>query len=160
MSESFLQNHYNFSDTECGYEFVTKNGVVYLVSFVLYPVLNDDASFSFYSFNIDRCSEKKGQDDIKVRNTVAFILNLFFEKHNDAIITVTDCSDSKQAARRRLFSRWFEQLSDNQLGKIEGVVNIENKDIFVSLLYRAGNSETDNMISAFKSLIDNNLYYD
>ena len=159
MRRSYLQNHYNISETAEGYQFVTDNDVVYLISFIKYPLPDENQVFSFYSFNIDRCSIKKGQDDVRVRNTIAFVIDMFFQKHNDALMSVTDCSDSRQAVRHRLFFRWFNELNNNYLKKIEGMIHIDDVDVFVSLLYKLDTIESSNMISIFQRLIDNNLYY-
>ena len=159
MRQSYLQNHYSIYETAEGYQFVTDNDVVYLISFIKYPLPDENQVFSFYSFNIDRCSIKKGQDDVRVRNTIAFVIDMFFQKHNDALMSVTDCSDSRQAVRHRLFSRWFNELNNNYLKKIEGMIHIDDVDVFVSLLYKLDTIESSNMISIFQRLIDNNLYY-
>ena len=159
MRRSYLQNHYSISETEEGYQFVTDKGVVYLISFIKYPLPDDNQEFSFYSFNIDRCSAKRGQDDVRVRNTIAFLIDSFFRKHNDALMCVTDCSDSRQTVRHRLFSSWFNELNDGSLKRIEGMIHIDDVNVFVSLFYKLDNIESNNIISTFQRLMDNNLYY-
>ncbi len=55
--------------------------------------------------NIDRAddSNHRNGSDNKVRNTILFIIWKFFILHNDALITICDILDGRQACRRRLF---------------------------------------------------------
>ena len=83
MNLSYLQNHYDLIEVDNGYQFTTSDNVDYFLTFISYPVLAEYLSTKVYMFNIDRVYRnlsaiKKGQDDIKVRNTVLYVWDLFF----------------------------------------------------------------------------------
>lgn len=104
MTLLYLQNHYDVEEIDLGYQFVTQMGVTYFPTFIFYPTVSDFLSTKIYMFDIDRACLADcicGQDDIKMRNTILFIIELFFQKHEDALITICDIIDGKQFARKR-----------------------------------------------------------
>ena len=119
MNQSFLLNHYNIEETDNGYKFVTNSGISYFLTFISYPVVSEILSTNIYMFNIERenCATN-GPYDEQVRDTVIYVLFRFFEKHEDALITICDIMDGKQNARKRLFDNWFRRYNGGQLLKI------------------------------------------
>ena len=114
-------------------------------------------------FNIDRVYRnlsaiKKGQDDIKVRNTVLYVWDLFFQQHEDALITICDIVDGKQYARKRLFDSWFHKFNNNRLCKLETDCLIDEKSTFVSLFYSNNHFEKEQLRRAFEELMGINFY--
>lgn len=85
-------------------------------------------------------------------------MHQFFEKNDDAIITLSDISDNRQAARKRLFDTWFNVYNDGRLEKLDGMFYLEDSPVYVSLLYSTGNFNHRNIVNAFQTLIDNNFY--
>ena len=52
---------------------------------------------------------------------------------DDALITLSDISDNRQAARKRLFDSWFKKYNDGRLEKLDGEYYIDDCPVFVSL---------------------------
>lgn len=110
MRLSYLQNHYNIEDVKDGYRFITDSGVEYFLTFIEYPVVEDYFATKIFMFNIERATPKVGQSDIKLMNTILFVLDGFFKNHDDALIAVSDIYDNRQAARKRLFDFCFLKI--------------------------------------------------
>ena len=161
MTPSFLQNHYELTIVEHGYEFHTDKGIVYFVGFVSYPVVYDFLSIKTYMFNIDRLSEldvREGQDDIKVRNTILYVIYSFFQEHQDALITICDVMDGKQNARRRLFDRWFDEFNNGTLIKLDAECDLEETKTFASLIFSSNNECAEELKQNFEELKNLNFF--
>ena len=161
MTISFLQNHYDLHEVEYGYEFVTEKGVVYSVTFLSYPSVSDYLLVNTYMFNIERVTmsdEREGQNDVRVRNTVLYVLHRFFQLNHDAIITICDMSDGKQKARKRLFDSWFNQFNNGSLVKIDAECEIGEMTTFASLLYSSENPSAADLKRNFDELIQVNFW--
>lgn len=162
MSLSYLQNHYDLVEIDNGYQFTTSEGVAYFLTFIYYPVLSDFLSINLYMFNIERGnlppSDKRGQNDVKVRNTVLYFWDLFFQHHEDALITICDISDGKQYARKRLFDKWFKEFNHNRLCRIDADCMIEENKTFVSLFYAVNHAEEKRLQQTFAQLMRANFY--
>ena len=159
MEQSYLQNHYDVIEIENGYQFTTITGVDYFLTFFFYPTVSDFLSTNVYMFNIERSMfVNVGQDDVKVRNTVLYVLDLFFQEHEDALITICDVMDGKQFARKRLFDSWFQKFNNNRLTKLESECRIDDVSTFVSLLFSQGHYNQENLRKAFQELVEINFY--
>ena len=159
MKQSYLQNRYDVIENVQGYQFTTITGVDYFLTFFSYPTVSDFLSTNVYMFNIERSTFLNGgQDDVKVRNTIIYVLDLFFQEHEDALITICDVMDGKQFARKRLFDFWFRKFNDNRLIKLESECKIDDVPTFVSLLFSKGHYNQENLHKAFQELIEINFY--
>lgn len=159
MTPSYLLNHYDVEETEYGYSFITDSGITYFLTFIAYPAVSDFLATNIYMFNIERGDMSVGgQDDERIRNTVAFVLTAFFEKHEDALITIYDINDGKQYARKRLFDRWFEMYNAGHLMKIDETCMVEDIQTFVSLMFSAEHYDKENLQKEFKKLAEINFY--
>ncbi len=158
MTLSHLQNHYDLQEIQNGYRFLTEGNTEYYLTFIEYPVVEEYLAAKIFMFNIERATPKVGQNDIKLLNTIIYVLEEFFNRHEDALITVSDISDNKQAARKKLFDIWFNRYNKGRLEKLDGSYKIGDIPVYVSLLFSANNFNHRNLIKAFKTLIDNNFY--
>ena len=162
MEQSYSQNRYEVQENENGYQFTTMAGVNYFLTFFSYPTVSDFLSTNVYMFNIDRASfpyaPNSGQDDIKVRNTILYVLELFFQEHEDALITICDVVDGKQFARKRLFDSWFQKFNNNRLIKLESECQIDDVPTFVSLLFSARHYDQEGLRKSFQELVEINFY--
>lgn len=159
MKKFYLQNHYDITETEYGYKFTTILGVDYFLTFISYPSVSDFLATNIYMFNIERNDRNEsGQDDEKVRNTILYVLDTFFSRHEDALITICDIVDGKQFARKRLFDSWFNKYNDNRLMKLEADCEIDGIPTFASLLYSANHYNKENLKQEFKHLVELNFY--
>lgn len=159
MKQSYSQNRYEVIENAHGYQFSTITGVDYFLTFFSYPTVTDYLSTNVYMFNIERSTLiVSGQDDVKVRNTIIYVLELFFQEHEDALITICDVVDGKQFARKRLFDSWFRKFNNNRLIKLESECKIDNVSTFVSLLFAQGHYNRTNLCKAFQELVEINFY--
>ena len=162
MEQSYLQNHYEIFENEYGYQFTTVAGVDYYLTFLTYPTVSDFLSTRIYMFNIDRANDQKieyeGQDDVKVRNTILYVLEKFFYEHEDALITICDVIDGKQFARKRLFDSWFQKFNDNRLVKLDAQCLIDDIPTFVSLLFSIKHFDQEGLQREFSQLVEINFY--
>lgn len=160
MKKSYLQSHYNVEETEYGYKFTTIAGVDYFLTFISYPSISDFLATNIYMFNIERNESviTSGQDDEKVRNTVLYVLDLFFSKHEDALISICDVIDGKQFARKRLFDSWFNKFNNNRLIKMEAECEIDGIPTFASLLYSANHYNHRHLEQEFQELVKLNFF--
>lgn len=159
MTPSYLLNHYDVEETEYGYSFITDSRITYFLTFIAYPAVSDFLATNIYMFNIGRGDMSVGgQDDERIRNTMAFVLTAFFERHEDALITIFDINDGKQYARKRLFDRWFEMYNAGHLMKIDETCMVEDIQTFVSLMFSAEHYDKENLQKEFKKLAEINFY--
>lgn len=159
MEKSYLQNHYDIKETEYGYRFTTVAGVDYFLTFISYPTVSDFLSTSVYMFNIERNERNDtGQNDEKVKNTILYVLEVFFNRHEDALITICDVVDGKQYARKRLFDYWFDRYNNDRLVKLEADCIIDGITTFASLMYSARHYNSKNLQQEFERLVELNFY--
>lgn len=98
------------------YTFQTDNGSTYKLEFVHFDVFAEVPTDSVYAFNIDRIVRSRQPDDsIRIRNTVAYVISIFFRQIDNAIITSCEVDDGMQRGRKRLFDRWFNQMNDGNI---------------------------------------------
>lgn len=159
MNQLFLQNHYNVEETDNGYKFVTDSGISYFLTFISYPAVSDFLSTNIYMFNIEKETSAICRPyDERVRDTIVYVIFRFFEKHEDALITIYDIIDGKQDARKRLFDNWFNTYNAGQLIKIDETCVIDNTKTFVSLMFTANHYNKKNLKEEFKKLAQFNFY--
>ncbi|MCR5395727.1 MAG: hypothetical protein K6E86_10055 [Bacteroidales bacterium] len=83
---------------------------------------------------------KEGYTD-DLGSTIAYILDLFFKKQQNAIITQCETEDGCQDARARLFERWFNRYnSQGLIDKISEKVEFTDDYTTVFSIYFNPNS--------------------
>ena len=138
--------HYPLVQTdELCFSFATDGGSKYELVFVFLP---SEQSIPLYTFNIERLVDGKHllADSIKIRNTIAFALQSFFENIDNAILSTCEVDDGKQFARKKLFDRWFNQLNDGNVLMMETQVDSGIGMTWATMYYHK-----DNM---FRSLLE------
>lgn len=161
MEQSCLQSRYSITEVQQGYTFITSAGVQYFLIFFRYPTISEFLSTRIYMFNIERSPYRtlsEGQEDIKVRNTILYVLDQFFQKHDDAIITICDIIDGKQFARKRLFDSWYRKFNNGKLIKKDADCCVDNEQTFVSLIFSAAHYNIFELEEEFKKLVEINFY--
>lgn len=161
MQALFLKNHYDLEEIDLGYQFVTITGTIYFVTFINYPTVSDFLSTKVYMFNIERGDSPyptTGKDDVMIRNTILFVLDLFFQQHEYALITICDVIDGKQSARKRLFDNWYRKFNDNRLIKLEADCFVDDISTTASLLFSANHYDRTSLQTEFQKLVDINFY--
>lgn len=155
-----LLNPYDLEEIDNGYQFTTESGVLYFITFIKYLAVSDFLETEVYMFNIERadvCSSSHANTE-RVRDTVIFVLTTFFEKYSDALLTVYDILDGKQACRKRLFDRWFDMYHQGKIEKDESVFMIGEEKTFASLLFASDHKNKENLKAEFKALVNINFY--
>lgn len=159
MKQSYLLNHYDVEEIDLGYQFTTSTGIIYYLTFFSYPVVSDFLETKIYMFNIERSHvSTNGQNDVKVRNTVLYVLDLFFQQHEDALITICDVVDGKQFARKRLFDWWFREFNHGRLKKIESNCFVDNIPTFTTIYYSYNHYNQKKLEEEFRKLVALNFY--
>ena len=152
-------SRYEISEEEHGYCFKTDSGNSYFVTFIKYPVISEYLSVDVFMLNIDRADENNHQNGDKnlVRNTIIYVIYKFFSLHNDALITICDITDGRQACRRRLFNRWFKEFTNGELSKLEATLYVEGTETYASMIFRSDIDNRKSLEKEFSLLSDINL---
>ncbi len=138
---------------EDSFVFVTDHGVRYEISFVIDYTLDIDNS---YQLCIDNVDNKQQPRDIKVRDTIAAIVENFFKNNELCILYICDTSDGRQSARNRIFKIWFEQKASRELYTIiPASVVVDGEEYFASLILCKKHPEYDIITEAFLKFSEN-----
>ena len=92
-------------------EFTTDNGVEYRVTF-----MEDDTIWEKHAYQlvIINKNKKASPNDDKFRLTLFVIIEAFFTWNSNILLYICETGDGKQAARSRLFLRWFGNYTKAQ----------------------------------------------
>jgi len=153
-----LHNHYNIEKIANGYRFETDFGSVYELIFILYPLVNTSESYCVYMFNIEQVKKGMPNKDDKIRQTIEFVLSIFFETNINAIIVVMDTFDRKQEARQRLFKNWYLQRNFVNIEKYEAACQTEDLQLFTMLFVDKSNPFKSNILEDYFDLVKINFY--
>lgn len=155
-----MPNPYNFSWDGESYNFTTDLNVKYRVVFDNpgdlfneYPTINGRVfSFSFYASYTESLTVRA---DLRVKDTIADIVNKFFENKRNMIVFVCDSTDGREHCRKRLFEKWFITFNDGILEKHDGVVGDGIQDVIRnSIIFRCDLDDRDHVIQVFTQLND------
>ena len=153
-----LQSPYHIEEVANGYRFTTNFGIVYELTFLLYPTVNTSKDHCIYMFNIEQIKKGKTTKDDRIRITIEYILGLFFQNNVNAILVVMDTIDSKQEARLRLFKNWYGQRNDNRIEKYEATCQTEDIQLLAMLLIEASNPYKSRILEDYYDLVKINFY--
>jgi len=88
------------------YVFVTNYGLHYEVRFFEEMPIGGCET---WQFSFAKAEDTLTPEDPYVRFTLFAIIDEFFIENEDVLLYICDTSDSREAARNRLFIRWFKQ---------------------------------------------------
>ena len=91
------------------YVFQTAKGVINGIGFIENDPLGGCETFQL---SISNQNKKHASYDPDVKNTTLIVVEEFFCKNLDGLLYMCDTSDSREAARNRLFLRWFEEYAE------------------------------------------------
>jgi hypothetical protein len=93
------------------YRFETSNAITYLCLFVDVTEAFGTLECRIMSFNLEVLGDSHTPPpfDPRVGMTVVQLLAGFFQKYDDVIIYVADCSDGRQLKRQLRFNRWLAE---------------------------------------------------
>lgn len=113
--------------------FCSDGGYEYVISFIKDETLDD--CNNIFQFLIEAKTSPRSNNDVKVGETIACIAKAFFYHHSDYMLTfVCDISDSRQAARQRLFTRWFQKFNQNRYLKFDWQVKTADSVFYASMI--------------------------
>lgn len=132
---------------EMSVRFCTQSGVHYLVGFVMDIFILTENGYYLYLINE---TETQGDDPLVYKTVVAIITNFFAHSASDAMLYICSPSDSKQAARARLFKMWFNKTEGSEDFTLETYSNMEDGvEYFYGIILRKDNPYHDKMIRIF-----------
>ncbi len=157
-----MQTHYNYTyDRESkSYNFITKNGIFYKVSFIVdetFSTLSEREIPNVYQIVLDKISSETEPLDSKVFRTVECIIVKFFEKVENSILYVCSEDEGKEKQRLRVFNRWYNKSKHKEsIKKVDKVIVIddENSPIFTSFMYHINNPNYKDILKIYTSLED------
>ncbi len=123
------------------YYFITDQGIKYTISLIKSPEF-EGYPFGLNLYEISFLPDKISHfHDPKVKETiVAFILHFFQNKEN-ILLFITDQSDGKHHARKKLFNIWKKKYDNkNRFTKLDVIFENESIGIYyISLIYHNNN---------------------
>lgn len=133
-------------------EFTTEYGVEYRVFFMEdYSIWEENA----YQFLINKKNKKASPNDIKLRDTILTIVEAFFITNPYILLYICETGDSMQAARNRIFTRWFRESDSQQKYYFQDVtIHADGIDNFAALILQKTNPELDSIVSQFNDFIE------
>ncbi len=159
-----MQNWYNYSVelSHYGYNFTTKNNIVYKVTFVVDHTLNS-VSTNFETFDnvyqivIEKMTDERAPLDVWVSITIKKIIEEFLLNINNAIIYVCSDDEYKAHIRHKVFNRWYNNSKlDGSILKIDSEISYTlqgvNHKLYASLLYHKLNNSSVSIINAFNTI--------
>ena len=132
---------------ELSVRFCTQKGVHYWVGFMHDIFILTENGYYLYLTNE---SETKGEDPLVYKTVVAIIANFFAHSESDAMLYICSPSDSKQAARARLFEIWFNKSEESKSFTLNTYSEIdEGVHYFYGIILHKDNPDHDKMIDIF-----------
>ena len=134
------------------YIFKTDVGIVYAVGFKLDEVFQ---SFTAYWLDLANRSHKPSPNDLKVKDTLACIIEEFFRLNPDVLLYLCDTANGQQAMRNRLFMRWVNTYGMRQNYRVfNEVIPDEGEMNFVSLIIPRTHPQYMEIVSHFNEMIN------
>ena len=149
---------YNYSRIgDLFYTFVNKDGIAYNIYFFPLPSFCPEYGKT-YSFSIEPEDTRPHPMDVRIVLTVIDILRRFFEVHENAMLMVCDNTDGKEAKRRKLFDRWYEQYGDSSIDKYDAAAHADDYHLFASIYFRHDNPNGHHLRDAFYDMMKQDPY--
>lgn len=151
-----LKSPYKIWYDNNGYHFITDSRIAYAVEFDLYDIpISDEA----YWFNIYNLSGKDSRLDNKLQQTIIYIIEEFFRQNPHILLYMCDTAENQQAARSRLFSRWFNlYIHKDKFILRSAMVKDEGVENYITLIVQKSNPKASEILSTFDEQI--NLFKD
>ena len=132
--------------------FVTDNEVCYDVGFYADNIFSIDGAYHFYISNADH---KHAPNDPKVLATVIAVIEEFFRQEPMVMLYICDPRDHRQAARSRLYLRWFNDYIKNSDFRLysESVI-YKSVDYYAGLIMRKDNPYYDEVVTTFHRIAE------
>lgn len=138
-------------EDELSVTFYTNLGIRYNVGLTKDHFIFQDNSYFLHTVS----NKHPAGHDINVYNTIIAILeNAFLNSKETLMLYICDPSDSKQAARSRLFEQWFHKYPHNNEYHLEVYHSLDNGvDYYYGLIIRKDTPNLDDIINSFKDFL-------
>lgn len=128
--------------------FHTHHGLTYEVGFVEDYTFFDENTYQFFIV------EKNGNrflKDVRVKETVWAIVEVFFQENKNVLLYVCDTSDGKQAVRDRLFEIWFHEYKKREeYAHFTAKVEADSIYYYASVILRTTHPQLNEIKNAFE----------
>lgn len=91
------------------FSFVTRHGLHYEIRFFEEQPIGGCET---WQFSFAKAEDTPAAEDPYVRFTLFAVIDEFFTENDNVMLYICDTSDSREAARNRLFIRWFKQSAE------------------------------------------------
>ena len=137
--------------SESVYGFKTEHDVLIRIYFDENDTIWQEGAYEFSIINENR---QPSPNDRKMRDTVCAVIEELFECNPDILLYQCETDDNKQAARDRLFVRWFKEYAGNDkyVIKVSKVVD-ENTENYTAIIVQQSNPELNRIITEFDSFM-------
>ncbi|MBO4906408.1 MAG: hypothetical protein J5486_05160 [Bacteroidaceae bacterium] len=130
-----------------GLSFTTTKGLHYVVRFF---EDNPIGGCDTYQFSFARKEEDSMGEDPYVRFTLFAIIDEFFLTNSDVLLYICDTSDNREAARNRLFIRWFKQSAQPHRFTIKAAnAMVDGQGIYAAIIVENCNPKLQDITADF-----------
>ena len=131
-------------------EFITDSGVEYQINFMPDYTLWEEFAYQFVIINKNR---KSSPNDAMLKDTLIYIVEDFFEENKNILLYICETGDGKQAARSKLFLRWFANYhrSDDYFFNSTEIVGEEESN-FAAIILRKDNPNLEEIANDFEEM--------
>lgn len=136
------------SKNENFYIFTTDKGIRYSISFSEEYEIGGCMS---YQFSIDNIEKSHGSYDKKIKDTIIAIIEDFFIENQDVLLYICDTSDNREAARNRLYLRWFAQYSPERFTICTANSKVEDTEFYMAIIVANNNPQKDSITLDFET---------
>ena len=142
---------------EYAFEFVTDQGIGYVVYFLDYSVMFANyphIAQQVFMFNIDviKGSPDQSVSDERIGLTVLEVFKLFFQNSKNVAVYICDIEAERQLSRKRKFDFWFWKYNDGTLIKEDDMAIVNGIEIYNSMILHKKNEHLREIILAYKEL--------
>lgn len=107
-----------------------------------------------YEFSIINENKKSSPNDKKVRDTILYIIEEFFECNPDILLYQCETGDNRQAVRDRLFIKWFKEYMGNEKYYIKiSTIIAEDIENYTAIIVQKSNPNLENIILDFDNFV-------
>lgn len=130
------------------YVFQTEQNISFSISFSEEYEIGGCMS---YQFSIDNIGHIHGSYDNKIKDTIIAIIEDFFIENQDVLLYICDTSDNREAARNRLFLRWFKQCSTGKYTICTADSKVEDTNFYMAIIVDNNNSKLEDITLDFRT---------
>jgi Family of unknown function (DUF6169) len=148
--------------TEVSYTFITEHDIQYVVRYVsstdyYFDETSDIGDTEILEFQFAPIDKGiKPVKDLRIAETLATSMKNVLSANKNAILYICDKSDGKQAARSKLFDKWYKNYSWEMVEKHDGKLVYQDspESEYVSLIVNITNPYANNVIEAFSFIME------